>query len=117
MATPLLKFGQLTFGDRAEAPLSWGPTIPTHGSIRFAKTFATLELQFPSNRLPLCRRGFSRMPADDERDTEHWRRLEAEARTIAASMTNPEARRTLFFIAEGYKLLADRAEFRKTQKD
>ena len=57
------------------------------------------------------------MSADDERDAEHWRRLEAEARTIAATMTDPEPRRVMFFIAEGYKLLADRAELRKTQKD
>jgi hypothetical protein len=65
----------------------------------------------------LGRRDYRAMSAEDERDAELWRRLEAEARTIAASMTNPEARRTLFFIAEGYKLLVDRAEFRKTQKD
>jgi hypothetical protein len=57
------------------------------------------------------------MSADDERDAELWRRLETEARSVAASLTNPEARRVMHFIAEGYKLLADRAEFRKTQKD
>jgi len=57
------------------------------------------------------------MSADDERDAERWRRLEAEARTIAATMTDPEPRRIMFFIAEGYKLLADRAEARKTRKD
>jgi hypothetical protein len=48
------------------------------------------------------------MSADDERDA---------ARSVAASLTNREARRVMHFIAEGYKLLADRAEFRKTQKD
>jgi len=57
------------------------------------------------------------MSAGDERDAERWRRLEAEARTIAATMTDPEPKRIMFFIAEGYKLLADRAEARKTQKD
>jgi len=60
---------------------------------------------------------FRAMSADDERDAEHWRQLEAEARTIAAAMTDPEPRRIMFFIAEGYKLLADRAEHRKTQND
>jgi len=57
------------------------------------------------------------MPADDARDAERWRRLEAEARTIAAAMTDPEARRLMLFIVEGYKLLAERAEARKTRKD
>jgi hypothetical protein len=37
--------------------------------------------------------------------------------TVAATMTNPKPRRIMLFIAEGYKLLADRVEFRKTQKD
>ena len=60
---------------------------------------------------------FRAMSADDERDAVHWRQLEAEARTIAATMTEPEPRRIMFFIAEGYKLLADRAEHRKTQND
>ena len=57
------------------------------------------------------------MSADDERDAERWRRVEAEARTIAAAMTDPEARRIMLFIVEGYKLLAERAEARKAQKD
>jgi len=54
---------------------------------------------------------------DSERDAQFWRRLETEARTIAASMTDPEPRRIMLFIAEGYKLLADRSELRKTQRD
>ncbi len=59
------------------------------------------------------------MPRDTieaERDTEHWRGLEAEALTLAAGMTDPEARRVLHFIAAGYRLLAERAELRKTNK-
>jgi len=40
-----------------------------------------------------------------------------EARTVAANMTDPEPRRIMLFIAGGYKLIADRSEFRKTQKD
>jgi len=60
------------------------------------------------------------MPADSpdsERDAQFWRRLEMEARTVAANMTDPEPRRIMLFIAGGYKLIADRSEFRKTQKD
>jgi len=54
---------------------------------------------------------------DNERDAKFWRKLEAEVRTIAAGMSDPEFKRRMLFIAEGYKLLADRAAFRKSQKD
>lgn len=57
------------------------------------------------------------MPRDcryAERDAEHWRGLEAEALTLAAGMSDPEARRVMHFIAAAYRLLAERAEFRKT---
>jgi hypothetical protein len=53
---------------------------------------------------------------DAERDTKHWRGLEAEALTLAAGMSDPEARRVMHFIAAGYRLLAERAELRKTKK-
>ena len=53
---------------------------------------------------------------DPKRDAEHWRKLEAEARTIARAMTDPEPRRVMLFIAEGYKLLAERAELRNSPK-
>ena len=53
---------------------------------------------------------------DPKRDAEHWRELEAEACTIARTMTDPEPKRIMLFIAEGYKLLAERAELRNTQK-
>jgi hypothetical protein len=59
------------------------------------------------------------MPADPteaERDAEHWRRLEAEARLIALTMTDPERKRVMLFIAEAYKLLAERARLRNTEK-
>lgn len=70
------------------------------------------------DRLPLGRMGnFRAMRVDAERDAAYWRRLEADARTIATTMTDAEPRRIMFFIADGYKLLADRAELRKTQKD
>ena len=53
---------------------------------------------------------------DPKRDAEHWRKLAAEARTIASTMTDPGPRRIMLFIAEGYKLLADRAELRNIPK-
>lgn len=53
---------------------------------------------------------------DPKRDAEHWRKLAAEARTIASTMTDPEPTRIMLFIAEGYKLLADRAELRNIPK-
>jgi len=59
------------------------------------------------------------MPAElpiGERAAEHWRKLEAEARTIAAGMAAPEQKRIMLSIAEGYKLLAQRAEFPKTDQ-
>ena len=51
---------------------------------------------------------------DDERDAQRWRRLEAEARLIALTMGDKERKRVMLFIAEGYKLLAQRAELRDT---
>ena len=53
---------------------------------------------------------------DEERNAEHWRRLEAEARIIALTMADAERRRVMLFIAEGYKILAERAELRDTPK-
>jgi plasmid stability protein len=51
---------------------------------------------------------------EGQRDAGHWRRLEAEARLIALTMSDPERKRVMLFIAEGYKLLAERAELRDT---
>jgi hypothetical protein len=51
-----------------------------------------------------------------ERGSEFWRKLEEEARAIAAQMTDPEPKRMMQFIAEGYKLLADRAKARHTHR-
>jgi len=61
-------------------------------------------------------RAMSAEPNDSERDARFWRGLETEMRANAARMTDAEPRRIMLFIAESYKLLADRAEFRKTQK-
>jgi hypothetical protein len=58
--------------------------------------------------------GRQQMAADD---AERWRTLAAEALAIAEMMTDPEAQRAMLFIAEGYGLLAERAEARKDQKN
>jgi hypothetical protein len=42
-------------------------------------------------------------------DAEHWLSRAEETRTIAEIMTDAEARRIMFDIAEGYDRLADRA--------
>ena len=52
------------------------------------------------------------MPSDVD-VAERWRTLAAEARATADKMTDPEAKRTLLNIAEGYERLARRAELRK----
>jgi hypothetical protein len=42
-------------------------------------------------------------------DAEHWLSRAEETRTIAEIMTDTEARRIMFDIAEGYDRLAERA--------
>jgi hypothetical protein len=42
-----------------------------------------------------------------------WRKLEEEALEVASAMGDPEARRQMLFISEGYRLLAERAEERR----
>jgi hypothetical protein len=53
---------------------------------------------------------------DAEKDAARWRKLEMEARMLASTMTDAEPKRIMLFIAEGYKLLRERAEFRARQK-
>ena len=59
-------------------------------------------------------RPMSAHPTNGRPDTERWRRLEAEARLIGLTMADPERQRVMLFIAEGYKLLAQRVELRDT---
>jgi len=54
--------------------------------------------------------------ADAERNAQRWRRLEAEARLIASSMTDLGPKRVMLSIAEAYKRLAQHAELRDPQQ-
>jgi hypothetical protein len=51
------------------------------------------------------------MPEGD--DASRWRALAAEARRVAAEMSDPDSRRTMLLIAEGYDRLASSAEARE----
>lgn len=53
------------------------------------------------------------MPAEQD-DAERWQTLAAEARAAAERMTDPEAQRTLLFIAAAYERLARSARQRNT---
>ena len=44
---------------------------------------------------------------------EHWRKLALEARAVANELTDPDAKQIMLRIAEGYELLARRAEERE----
>jgi hypothetical protein len=69
---------------------------------------------FAKSALRRCEEGA--MAADRvEIDTKHWRRREAEARLLALSMRDPDAKRVLLAIADGYKRLAER-EARQAEK-
>jgi hypothetical protein len=49
-------------------------------------------------------------------DPEHWRRRAGEARNVADSLDDPEARRTMLKIAGEYEHLAERARERASAK-
>jgi hypothetical protein len=50
-------------------------------------------------------------------DAEHWLSRAEETRTIAEIMTDPEARRIMFDIAEGYDRLAERVVDRTGRRE
>jgi hypothetical protein len=59
------------------------------------------------------------MPEDNERDVgqvtgwaARWRELERKAFNAANATADPEAKRKMLFVAESYKLLAERLELR-----
>ena len=47
-------------------------------------------------------------------DPKHWRHRAAEARVMAESLTDPEAKQQMLKVAADYEKLADRAEERST---
>lgn len=49
-------------------------------------------------------------------DAEHWWSRAEETRTIAELMNDPEAKRIMFDIAEGYDRLAERAAERVSNR-
>jgi hypothetical protein len=53
------------------------------------------------------------MPPDDSDNPSKWWALAAEARDVAAEMTDPQARKIMLKIAEGYERLARRARARE----
>ena len=48
---------------------------------------------------------------------ERWRKRAEEARTIAASMRNPETKRIMEDLANSYEVLVERAERRARKSD
>jgi hypothetical protein len=46
------------------------------------------------------------------KDPSHWRERAEEARRLANQLTDPEARKTMLGIAEGYDRLVKRAQIR-----
>ena len=49
-------------------------------------------------------------------NSKHWRRLEAEARVIAASLGDPESKRVMLHVADGYKRIAECAELQTADR-
>ena len=62
-------------------------------------------------------RPMSANPRDNQRDAGRWRRLEAEARLIALTMGDADRQRVMLFIAESYKLLAQRRSCARLPKN
>ena len=56
------------------------------------------------------------MPGHIANDAKRWRERAEEARTIAATLNDPVAKRMMLDIAESYEKLAERAEQRAADK-
>jgi hypothetical protein len=103
---------------RLDAPSPWRRGAPDHRGVDEGKmaSVALFGTQSADLRSPAGWEGRSRSMSpespDEQRDAQHWRRLEAEARLIALTMADPERKRVMLFIAAGYELLAQRAELR-----
>jgi hypothetical protein len=83
-----------------------------------AKYRTSASLNERSNAVSAREPGLWRtIPADNsEWDGPFWRKFEDEARVLAAGMTDPQPRRRMLLIAGYYRLLAERAEIRMSQK-
>jgi hypothetical protein len=55
--------------------------------------------------------------ADTSDGERRWRALAEEARAQARTMTDPDARRLMYGIADGYDRLAERAKLRRYTSD
>lgn len=106
---------------------SWGECRP-----RSACSCTLADARFPRNSVPIETyesKGLGAGPGEggivlsDDEDPERearqaarwatkWRLLEREALVIAEAMRNPEAQRHMLFIAEAYRVLAERARER-----
>jgi hypothetical protein len=49
-------------------------------------------------------------------DPKHWRQLAQDARAVAGQLDDPDAKRTMLEIAEGYEQLASLAEKKAASK-
>jgi hypothetical protein len=52
------------------------------------------------------------MPESILDDPQHWRERAEEARTLADQLSDPESKRTILRIANGYERMAEHAEVR-----
>ena len=48
--------------------------------------------------------------------SKHWRRLEAEARLIALSLSDPKVKRAMLSVADGYGSIAMRADAQRAER-
>jgi hypothetical protein len=48
--------------------------------------------------------------------SKHWRRLEAETRMLALSMSNPKSKRAMLSVADAYGSLAMRTDALRAEK-
>jgi len=54
---------------------------------------------------------------DAEHNAERWRKLRAEALTIANTMNDPERKRLMLYFVDAYGRLAERVELSQSPKE
>ena len=104
------KFHALAMGPSRKAK----PAIQASGLLLLAEVGNPLSKKAfePSQRSG----GIGLVMAPDVDAAKMWRALEAEALAFAEQITDPEARRTMLIIAEGYRRLAEHADKRDKPK-